>query len=74
MLMSATNKYRHVRSYDVAEGLTLVHKTVLIYLKTPKYTKMLDIWMPHELIKRNFMVYVLICDSTFKEVMKSSSF
>ncbi|KAL0852235.1 hypothetical protein ABMA28_000453 [Loxostege sticticalis] len=46
---------RHISSYDAAEELGIDHKTVLAHLKKTGYTKMLDIWVPHELIERNLM-------------------
>ncbi|KAL0852079.1 hypothetical protein ABMA28_000324 [Loxostege sticticalis] len=57
---------RHISSYDVAEELGIDHKTVLAHLKKTKYTKNLDIWVPHELTERNLMNRVLICDSLLR--------
>ncbi|KAL0851131.1 hypothetical protein ABMA28_006996 [Loxostege sticticalis] len=60
---SGLEQDRHISSYDVAEELGIGHKTVLAHLKKTGYTKMFDIWVPHELTERNLMNRVLICDS-----------
>ncbi|KAJ0175168.1 hypothetical protein K1T71_009309 [Dendrolimus kikuchii] len=57
---------QHISSYDVAGELGIDHKTVLAHLKKAGYTKKLDIWVPHELTKRNLMNRVLICDSLLR--------
>ncbi|GBP25819.1 Histone-lysine N-methyltransferase SETMAR [Eumeta japonica] len=57
---------RHISSYDVAEELEIIYKTVLTHLKKVGYTEMLDTGVPHDLTERNLMNRVLICDSLVK--------
>ncbi|GBP17804.1 Histone-lysine N-methyltransferase SETMAR [Eumeta japonica] len=57
---------RHISSYDRAEELKINNKTVLTYLKRPRCTKKLDIWILHELTGRILMNRIPICDSLLK--------
>ncbi|XP_025163395.1 histone-lysine N-methyltransferase SETMAR-like [Harpegnathos saltator] len=54
--------YRHVSSRSIAQELKIEHKTVLNHLHKAGFKKKLDVWVPHELMQKNMMDRISICE------------
>ncbi|GFV17434.1 histone-lysine N-methyltransferase SETMAR [Trichonephila clavipes] len=54
---------RHVSSRSIAQELKINHKTVLNYLRRVGFKKKPDVWSPHQLIPKNMMDRISICEA-----------
>jgi len=57
---------RHVSSYDIAKELNIDHKTIKGHLRKAGYTKKLNIWVSHDLILKNLIDQISICELLLK--------
>jgi len=53
----------HVSTVSIAQELNITQKTVWNHLNKAGYKKKLDVWVPHELMQKNLMDRISICES-----------
>ncbi|GFX53631.1 histone-lysine N-methyltransferase SETMAR [Trichonephila clavipes] len=56
----------HVSSRSIAQELKIDHKTVLSHLRKVGFKKKLDVWVSHQLIPKNMMDRISICEALSK--------
>ncbi|XP_017062383.1 histone-lysine N-methyltransferase SETMAR-like [Drosophila ficusphila] len=54
---------RHSRSRSIGQELDMSHQTVINHLKKLGVTKKLDVWVPHELTRKNIFDRIDACES-----------
>ncbi|GFW00162.1 histone-lysine N-methyltransferase SETMAR [Trichonephila clavipes] len=57
---------RPVSSRSIAQKLKIDHKTVLSLLRKVGFKKKFDVWVPHQLIPKNKMDRISICEALAK--------
>ncbi|GFY08823.1 histone-lysine N-methyltransferase SETMAR [Trichonephila clavipes] len=57
---------RHVSSRSIAQGLKIIHKTVLSHLCNVEFKEKLHLWVPHQLTHKNMMDRISNCEALVK--------
>ena len=61
--MEIVESDRHVSTISIAQELNIAQKTVWNHLNKAGYKKKLDVWVQHELMQKNLMDRISICES-----------
>jgi len=61
-ILAAIKMDRYLTTRDITERFNIVHTTISQRLKLGM-TKKADVWVPHELTKKNILDRVMICES-----------
>ncbi|CAD6994021.1 unnamed protein product [Ceratitis capitata] len=62
-IMKIVESDRHASTNSIAQELKIAQKTVWNHLKKAGYTKKFDVWVPHELTKKDLLDRISICES-----------
>ncbi|XP_076166489.1 histone-lysine N-methyltransferase SETMAR-like [Ptiloglossa arizonensis] len=65
-IMEIVESDRHADTYSIAQELKISQKTVWNHLHKDSFKKKLDVWMKHELTRKNLLKRIDACDSLLK--------